>query len=324
MPHRPDLDGLRGLAIVLVLVEHSGVRDDGSHALPFSPAMAGVTTFFVLSGFLITTSLAAEQRIDLRNFYLRRVVRLGPGLAALVGVVALVGILSLWAHPWLPGVLGSAAYVSNWMQAGGTDLGLLGHTWSLAIEEQFYALWPLAMLVVPMRWLLPLATAGAITGCAMYAARIGPVYWSTFSNGGAILAGCVLALARPRLPRVAGPLGAALIAVGALFWAQPVVVIGAVLVIAMPIAAFLPLGALGRRAYSLYLWNWPLVLVCSGMPALPLTFAAAEASYRLVERPIMRLYRERLTARQRTAIGASDVPFEGLLGPETVVALGPG
>jgi hypothetical protein len=94
----------------------------------------------------------------------------------------------------------------------------------------------------------------------MYAAGIGPTHHSTITNGGAILAGCAVALTGARLPSVAGLIGVALIPSGALFWAQPVIVAGAILTISAPIIALVPLAPLGRRAYSVYLWSWPFVL----------------------------------------------------------------
>ena len=294
--HRPDLDGLRGLAILLVLIEHTAFTGS-SYLLPFAPGMVGVTTFFVLSGYLITSLLLREQPIDLRNFYLRRAVRLGPALLVLIVAVVVASIIGLNPFPWVPGVLSTLFYVSNWTDVAGVPTGLLGHTWSLAIEEQFYLLWPLAMILLPRRSLLPVATVLAVGGCLMYALNIGPVYYSTFTNGGAILAGCAAALAGRMLPRIAGLLGIALIVIGAFGWSQSLAVTGAVLVVLAPVDALLPIAPLGRRAYSLYLWSWPFVLLVGGPVALPLTLIAAELSYRLVERPVLSRFHDRLAAR---------------------------
>jgi peptidoglycan/LPS O-acetylase OafA/YrhL len=131
----------------------------------------------------------------------------------------------------------------------------------------------------------------------MYALNIGPVYYSTFTNGGAILAGCAAALAGRMLPRIAGLLGIALIIIGAFGWSQSLAVTGAVLVVLAPVDALLPIAALGRRAYSLYLWSWPFVLLVGGPVALPLTLIAAELSYRLVERRVLSRFHDRLAAR---------------------------
>ena len=131
----------------------------------------------------------------------------------------------------------------------------------------------------------------------MYARDVGPFFYSTFTNGGAILAGCAAALTSRMLPKIAGLLGIALILIGAVVWWQGMVVVGAVLLVAAPVEALLPLAPLGRRAYSLYLWSWPFVVLFGGLVALPLTFAAAEVSYRFVERPVLDRFHARLAPR---------------------------
>lgn len=154
--YRPALDGLRAVAVLGVLGYHGQQR--------LAPGFLGVDAFFVLSGFLITTILLQEwqatQTIRFARFYSRRALRLFPALAV---VVAFVAVYSLAFAPViavgenqraanLRGVLATVFYVSNWVRAvwpSPTEvLGLLGHTWSLAIEEQFYVLWPAAL------WLL--------------------------------------------------------------------------------------------------------------------------------------------------------------------------
>ena len=135
LKYRPELDGIRGVAILLVLAQHIN--------LPSSKlaGVVGVNLFFVLSGFLITSLLIAEQdatgRISLRRFYERRVRRLIP---ALVAVLIATGVL-MALRGNLVSYLGPAAvsffYVSDIAKAIGYDLGYVGHTWSLAMEEQF-------------------------------------------------------------------------------------------------------------------------------------------------------------------------------------------
>jgi len=311
--YRPDLDGLRGLAILLVLIEHTAIIGS-SYLLDVAPAMVGVTTFFVLSGYLITGLLLRESQIDLRHFYLRRVSRLGPALLLLIAAVVGAATLHLNPFPWWPGVVSSLLYVSNWSNIAGIPTGLLGHTWSLAIEEQFYLLWPVTMILLPRRFLMPLSIVLAVGGCLMYALNVGPVYYSSFTNGGAILAGCAAALAGRVLPRNAGLLGVALIVVGAVGWSQMLAVIGAVLVVLAPIDALLPLAPLGRRAYSLYLWSWPIVLLAGGPAALPLTLIAAELSYRLVERPVINRYHARFASRGPQLAVPRFVPAESIWG----------
>jgi peptidoglycan/LPS O-acetylase OafA/YrhL len=150
------LDGLRGIAILLVIAAHGRV-------LGFRGGHLGVDLFFVLSGYLITETLLASRRRDGKigfgEFYWRRAVRLVP---ALLFFCAVFWVFAAW---WLPNqeqvredVLAALTYVTNWIRALETGRPMyLGHTWSLAIEEQFYLLWP---------WMLA-------TGIGLFRGRIG-------------------------------------------------------------------------------------------------------------------------------------------------------
>ncbi|MDQ1484183.1 MAG: hypothetical protein QOF35_2259 [Actinomycetota bacterium] len=159
----PALDGLRGVAVLGVLLFHGGVSWVRGGFL-------GVDAFFVLSGFLITGLLLTEWEtrtagglrgaIDLLGFWGRRARRLLPALLVLVGAMVMTAALSpeLRAQPGLQGDIWSTiGYVANWhlILAGGGDYftrtgppSPLQHTWSLAIEEQFYLLWPLIVVLV--------------------------------------------------------------------------------------------------------------------------------------------------------------------------------
>jgi peptidoglycan/LPS O-acetylase OafA/YrhL len=138
--YNPALDGLRGVAIIFVLADHSGLLTGG---------LIGVDVFFVLSGYLITSILLNELRqtgeISLSNFYWRRSLRLFPALGVLVAFELLRSFVSPHGSDIREGALVAIAYLQNWNNvfhfAPG---GLMGHTWSLATEEQFYLLWPLA------------------------------------------------------------------------------------------------------------------------------------------------------------------------------------
>jgi peptidoglycan/LPS O-acetylase OafA/YrhL len=146
---RPALDGFRGLAVLLVMATHTGLLANG---------YIGVDIFFALSGFLITTMLWEEWgrtgEISFRRFYGRRARRLLPGLLLLVSAFALVAILL--GDPFEDGwsltrrVTTTLLFANNWVTALGHQkaLGPLAPTWSLAQEEQFYLLWPLALWVL--------------------------------------------------------------------------------------------------------------------------------------------------------------------------------
>src|SRR5262245_41272123 len=152
LAYQPALDGLRGVAVLAVLLFHAGHLRGG---------FLGVDLFFTLSGFLITTLLLAEHsargRISLRNFWSRRARRLLPALYLVLG--ATVAYAALFARPdSLQQIRGDAfaalAYVANWhlIATGGSYWSQyaapspLEHLWSLAVEEQFYIVWPLLVV----------------------------------------------------------------------------------------------------------------------------------------------------------------------------------
>jgi peptidoglycan/LPS O-acetylase OafA/YrhL len=323
LAHRPELDGLRGIAIILVIGSHAQVPGFGVGAV------AGVTLFFVLSGYLITRLLVAERdgagRIDLRAFYVRRALRLLPALYALT-IVALVGYrLGLWPNvpPSPIGILGMFAYVGNWTTAAGFSSGVLGHTWSLSVEEQFYILWPLA-LILGLRYanrrtvaVVALTIAVAVLPWRLYIATATAGYRTflgTDTNADALLIGCAIAILQPRLPKAVGVAGLLGLVVVLELWQSSAdtvplfslaAVASALAVSACPsFLAWGPVAYVGQISYGLYLWHyllifsgipWPVVLVCS--------FAMASVSYRYVETPFLRL-KDRGFARSRTAVDA--------------------
>jgi peptidoglycan/LPS O-acetylase OafA/YrhL len=149
--YNPALDGIRAFAIIAVLFTHYNYKGE----ILLKNGKLGVDAFFVLSGFLITTLLLVEYdrngRIGLRRFYARRALRLLP----LLGVILLVAIVvNLLTQPHnTPGrpdsgnILASAFYYANWWHfVHGSSAGFLSPTWSLAIEEQFYLVWPIVLI----------------------------------------------------------------------------------------------------------------------------------------------------------------------------------
>ncbi|WP_377641526.1 acyltransferase family protein [Oryzobacter terrae] len=207
----PGLDGLRALAIAAVLLFHLD-------ATWLPGGFLGVDVFFVVSGFLITTLLlrerAATGRIDLRGFWTRRARRLLPALLVLVPSSVLLARLT--EGDLLVGierqVLGAATFTSNWLEiAAGSDYfestapQLFMNLWSLAVEEQFYLLWPLALLALVTAVRRPevraaVALAAAVASALLMALRLDPdsptrVYFGTDTHLAGLMLGAALAFA---------------------------------------------------------------------------------------------------------------------------------
>jgi peptidoglycan/LPS O-acetylase OafA/YrhL len=326
LTYRPELDGLRAIAVLAVMAFHFG--------LPFAPqGFLGVDIFFVLSGFLISSIIASEVQssgaMNWRRFYRRRAFRLLPAFwVMLIIVAALVPPAA---------TLSSFGYVINWT----TALGLvpineaLGHTWSLAVEWQFYLVWPV-ILVLALRRLSPrsvvllaltLGIASAVWRAGLW--TIGPdwtrVWHATDTHADGLLLGSALGVVAAfglvplttRLDR--GLWGATAIALAVIaslvvilppslgFLATlggPLVAVAIAVVVARVavfpsgrlggILSFGPLVRVGVISYGLYLWHVPIrVLMDQNGPveaavATALTFAAALLSYRFIETPFLR------------------------------------
>jgi peptidoglycan/LPS O-acetylase OafA/YrhL len=213
MPHLAPLDGLRALAVSAVLAYHTGA----SWAVG---GFLGVDLFFVLSGFLITSLLMIEwqrrQRISLGRFYARRALRLLPAVLFMCAVLLIFGPVATGAaaqHALWKGVAGTVFYFANWQQAFGLLplYQLTDHTWSLAIEEQFYLVWPPLLLLIiwwarrrgfdPLKtalyFALALAAASALLRVALWSgvASEPRVYFGTDTRADSLLIGSALGLA---------------------------------------------------------------------------------------------------------------------------------
>lgn len=143
--HFKSLDGLRGVAVLLVLLAHAGAPFPKSGGV-------GVDIFFVISGFLITGILSREfvltSRLSLWRFYARRVLRLGPALIITLGLVTVLSLLRDEDVPFGSFAL-ALSYTANWAMAlSDFDMKSLGHCWSLSIEEQYYLFWPVVILML--------------------------------------------------------------------------------------------------------------------------------------------------------------------------------
>jgi peptidoglycan/LPS O-acetylase OafA/YrhL len=332
MPQRElRLDGIRGIAVLAVLAYHAGLLTGG---------WLGVDVFFVLSGYLITRLLLGEAestgRIDWRAFYGRRARRLLPAAALLLAAwlaVTLSGALPVErlgsdvreANTGLAlvPVLGSATLLYNWLLAFDlpTPTGM-GHLWSLAVEEQFYLVWPSVLAIAcvrgrrPRRFLAPLLVGGAafalfVSGSAVQGSARDFAYFSSLTSCLGLLFGAAAALAPARrLPPIAATTGLAVLA--ALFlvapddrpWLLPPATLLAcaattavLLTGAGRLLEYAPLRYTGRRSYALYLWSSPLayasaVWIGAGWAATAVllagSFLLAELSWQLVEHRFVR------------------------------------
>ncbi|MBS1894191.1 MAG: acyltransferase [Actinobacteria bacterium] len=222
---RPDIEGLRAIAIVAVLLAHAGV--------PFlAGGYVGVDVFFVISGFLITGLLIRELEgsgtISLRGFYARRAKRLLPLSAVLlvtVGVLSMILLSPLRNTEVAGDIIASALYVANWHFAAqsvdyfaqGLEPSPVLHLWSLAIEEQFYVVWPGLMLAVTWFWrrrgrsirpalwvaLIAILAGSLVYGIVLTDEKPAFAYFSTFARAWELGLGAALALiGTVKLPRL--------------------------------------------------------------------------------------------------------------------------
>ncbi|MDI1296942.1 MAG: acyltransferase family protein [bacterium] len=329
--YRRDIDGLRAIAILPVLLFHA-------HIPGFSGGYIGVDIFFVISGFLITGIIAREVdegRFSLIRFYERRFRRIMPALGLMI-----LAVLACAAWLYLPGdlegvprsALAATLFASNlWFFtdtgyfAGGADVKPLLHTWSLAVEEQFYIGFPILMMLaahILPRWRTAIVAAIAafslVLAIALQRDTSGFTFYLLPTRAWELFAGALLALG-------------AVPAIRAL-WLREAIAWGGLLAIGLAVACYTrdtvfpgvtalapvlgaaallhcapgtsagrmlalpPMVGIGLISYSLYLWHWPLIVFTEYATDLPLTgwtsltvitasLLAAILSWRFVERP---------------------------------------
>ncbi len=341
--HRPALDGIRGVAILSVLAVHT------NHIFGWSILSGGnlgVDIFFVLSGFLITSILLAEVhekgKIDLKRFYIRRALRLVPALVAMLVVLAVASPYLYSpeeARDTIRAIPLAFLYVTDFAIAiYDTPLGVLRHTWSLSIEEQFYLLWPLMLLILSLMvvrrrkiagWVVFLVFIFAVYRVFIWMEgnSVPRTYFNVDTRADALLVGCLAGmlfswgLIPKRGVRILNfgsmlavlGLGVGLVATDN---ATTFLYFGGFTLFAIA-AALLILGSLehpdsiisgamtqpalvwiGRISYGVYLWHYPVFKAVRYLDAawyqqlvvaLFVTFAVSYFSYRIIERPFLRM-----------------------------------
>jgi peptidoglycan/LPS O-acetylase OafA/YrhL len=299
-----SLDGLRAVAVSLVVA---------SHTIPAcSGGWLGVDIFFVLSGFLITRLLVAEMddagRMNLFNFYMRRVLRLFPAFGILLATyVAFAFLVASNTLDHLKAAFWASTYLMSWV--AGLERGQSGfmlHTWSLSVEEQFYILWPAILIFIPRKARVPMAVVLAVMSAFWryglgygFGASFQRLYFAFDVRAESLLVGCIIAL-MPTAFRKGGPIGRGALALSPMLIATVsaltnyghetdrimdtlgftlTAILSAGLLIAAREDGWLnrvlslpPLAYIGRISYGIYLWHYPILAYVR--PHAPLATAA--------------------------------------------------
>jgi peptidoglycan/LPS O-acetylase OafA/YrhL len=296
--YRSDIDGLRALAVIAVVLFHARLG-------PFGGGFVGVDVFFVISGFLITSIIKKEMdrgEFTLLGFYERRVRRILPALfvvlaaTSAIALAVLLPVETLFYGKTLAATALFGANVQLWREAGyfaeNSERNPLLHMWSLGVEEQFYFVFPIALLLL-LRF-VGARTAVAWLGAALLASlalaeylvpdQTPTAFYLLPPRAWELLLGAALALARlpapaRRLATVCGAAGLALIVGPVLTYSQATPFPGASAIPPCAGAALLlyagasrgtavqralaapPVAFVGKISYSLYLWHWPLLVL---------------------------------------------------------------
>ncbi len=297
MDYRPDIDGLRAIAILAVLFYHMGAN-------AFSGGFVGVDVFFVISGYLITNMIVKEieaKEFSILRFYERRIRRIFPAIFTVIAFTLAVSALLFDANEFLDcskSVLATTLFLSNvlfWSQTGyfeePSTLKPLLHTWSLAVEEQFYIFFPLLIVTMirffksGLKTILILLTLVSFVLSAYVVFRDpSAAFYLAHLRAWELLIGSVLALNiippdfNTKTRNVLGLTGIALILTSVFLYTHDtpfpgitalLPTLGSALIIqsgikrdtfAGKILSWGPLVFIGKISYSLYLWHWPLIV----------------------------------------------------------------
>ncbi len=297
LKYRADIDGLRAVAVLSVLAFHIGLSR-------FEGGFVGVDVFFVISGYLISSLIFAEisaSRFTIVGFYERRIRRIFPALFAMLAassVAAMIYLLPGELVDYAKSMLAATSSTSNvffWWHSGYFDAPTskpLLHTWSLAVEEQFYLSFPLFMLLV--RRLFPrqlraavalLFFASFLTSCVVVERSPGTAFYMPYTRAWELLLGTLLslrifpALRSAKLRNLATLGGIGMILWSALFYSQETLFpgfsallpcVGSALIIwageaggslVGSVLSWRPMVFIGLISYSLYLWHWPIIVL---------------------------------------------------------------
>lgn len=293
--YQPSLQGVRAVAVLAVFAFHIGQMRGG---------WLGVEVFFVLSGFLITLLLLSDADADagdwsVRRFYVRRVARLLPAVLVVVAGTLVAGRLAGVTVSDF-GALASLFYFANWAETATAPMAGFTHMWSLSIEEQFYFLWPLALLALMRR----LGSVGVAIGAGVafafsVAARIAfagtddwyrHVYYGSDTRAAGLLVGCfagaLLFRSRGRLsqrvptwvaPAAGGLILAAMVTLSNqvpstwFVWVTLINMATALMLVALvnsegwmaKLLSMRPTVYIGKISYGLYLWHVPVIYLAT-------------------------------------------------------------
>lgn len=296
LSYRSDIDGLRALAVIPVVLFHLG--------LPLRGGFVGVDVFFVISGYLITSIIASDLatgQFSLALFYERRILRILPALFTVLTVATALAFFHLLPEDFiyfgevLSATTGFASNILFWMKAGyfepDSNYVPLLHTWSLAVEEQFYIIFPLLLMAFaakPGFWrkaaVLTLCVISFTVSCLLLAKFSSFVFYNLPTRAWELLAGSILALGyvpalkNTKVMNALSLCGIVFIAAAVLLfksnmpfpgYSAALPVLGAALIIytgregtylGQRLLSLKPAIFFGKISYSLYLWHWPVIV----------------------------------------------------------------